>query len=373
MLEEIKYPLCPKSSYRWKTYTVRVSFKRLQERDATGQVIPLLSRENRPSLKDTMLFPQKYRMCSKEDLLFYVAYQEKLISITPENIDGFEDVMYWCGFRNDRDKCIKSLRQAKWKLHKPSDKPEDMYLSVCGRRTDKASSTVDFVPLGWYDILPEDVTAQAKENSWRLEVKDPVKEVSNIPEEAELYADAKCTATMMSIPIVFYSTKEEDGAKVEKTMYLDLRKLRNLHLLFEHGKTMYGKESACHTNLDLFDAMMAYGTFWVIDKMQDSIYLPSLPRPPRYSKGVLVTLSLSKDSPKNITTIHDVLHLLSEDTLKEIKKKFYPHIKHWSKKIEKEVLNRLGASKTISKFGPGVCLNIGKKLMCALPEGLMFL
>ena len=310
-------------------------------------------------------------------MVVIVKFGDRLVEVR-KDVKVYDHLRYYCGCHTDED-LLEALARARWCLDRTKENPKEWTVLVTGDRSPKLDRRIRMLPFGWYDVLPEEVTRRAQENCWRLQVLGPQDFPSVTPDEASLYADVNCAAALMSIPVECCSLRTEE-VKVETTAYVDPRKLRKIHLLFDYGKEVYGKKAACKNRLELFDTMMASGVAWSVEKKAEKIFLPVLEGPPGREKGrTLTTLSLKQGEDASHkahhqSLLHKLLHLLSPESLKKVAKCMFPHVMDWTKSHEKEIANRVKAAVGEGeRLGPGVVSKVAGELMCLLPEGLMFL
>ena len=192
--------------------------------------------------------------------------------------------------------------------------------------------SVQYFPLGWHHVLPPDVMDEARERCWRIRIPDFEECANGEGEHPDPYRSDGFLRTLTEIPVQCYSISEE-VVSLEKTLKVDLRDFRDMHVFFRYQEQLFGAEDrACRTVLDLFDAMLATKARWKVDSMEELIYLPCIRRPPedfyrivkiKRSGKVMATyrtLTESKEFLKLVRNLYPATYIrehVSADDLKE--------------------------------------------------------
>ena len=155
-----------------------------------------------------------------------------------------------------------------------------------------------------------------------------------------------------------------DGCVLKKTLYMDLRDLRNLIPYFEHSTLIYGVHKGCSNILQLFDAMRLFQGQWFFDSKRDLIFLPCLPCVG--DKGVGVHRLPVYGPREHITNIEDVLSWTSREERRAFLKKQLPESKV---DAEVELAKRFKAARSESAgpWCPGRCIVKNNVAQCFLP------
>jgi len=316
---------------------------------------------------DIFLFPPLPRGIGT-NVLFTLSYRGFTLDITMDDICCIERMQYWCGCE-DKDMLGRLLKSNSTVFCLITTENKDsMYVTVKGKRLKPTQAPL--CPLGVFDVLPKKVLDEVKKNKWRIILGDPttaMQQVTKEPINSEQYVESRCAKLLRNIPVECYSVKT--GFR-EKTIHVDVCKLRNLYMLFAHSITKTtGLKRACMTNLDLFDAMLASGCLWSNDCDRDVIYLPVLERPPIVPTPFIFHLATKSDHEQHgyDQSMEDLFPHLTEECQLEVLKKVFPY---WQEQtgVVSELFRRLEASGSIGRFRPGQCITVNGHRLCTLPR-----
>ena len=192
-----------------------------------------------------------------------------------------------------------------------------------------------------------------KKNKWRVALENPDKVMQSRLDDTDssMYVNRECSSLLMNIPLACYSVIS--GERVT-TLSIDVRDLERVMFprYRSSGATPMSSiylakySEPCFLSQDLFDAMLMHGKLWYVDKMDDVIYLPRLPKPPQESSACLMEITLSdKDKEKQPKNLHTLISHMSDASLNSLLAKVFPHsdLNEKEKKI-KELLKRIKAS-----------------------------
>lgn len=396
-LEKRTSHLSPGYRYLWKQYHARLHVgsiviqSRRWGKKSLHDHLALLEKEKEKStrrhydFRDVMIFPSRFHQNKVNDILFVIVYRGITMSVRAKDIVNLQQFEYWCGCRDEKELALQLHHTStRWTLHRPTDSKDDAFISVRGERQvtpldrdDKSYNGARMLPFGWFDILPSDIVQEAKKNGWRTMILNPGKGTTireGTREAAELYANPQCATLLMNLPVAFYEVSKNSVRKVKETS-IDIRSLKKLAMLYQQSHYDHGDDEGCQDNLDLFDAMMASGVLWTVDKSRDVLYLPVLSRPP--NKGTqdgLVLLNTEtmddKVTQKQPSCLSLIYPDLDKDSIHRVLRYTFPFETCTREVHKNELFNRIRGKDNWCRFKPGVCITIEKQLYVIMPRGV---
>ena len=288
----------------------------------------------------------------EEDTLFYLCFPGQKIPVGPQSIEHYETFCYWLGVSGDRNKEEVIKKKGKWSL-KVLDSPGAFLECEITRPSPYRfnNHSVQYIPLGWHQVLPASVTEEARQQKWRIRVATPEECETGPSRTGDPYCSDGFVRTLTSIPVEFYSIGEDRGRK-EKTVEVDIRNFRNMQVFLRYQRQLFGEEKrACNTILDLFDAMLANKARWHVDERNELIYLPCIRRPPECFYRLVKMKRTGNQTPSYCTLteskgFHDLVENLYPPTFagEEVP----------LETLKQETVQRLKSSGSKSKkFNPG--------------------
>lgn len=311
IVEKKVSPFPPGYRYIWNRFCACLNFNSVLIETGQGRKLTLLEylRQTRSvyqdheekaeeEWKDIVVYPSTIEPNKKNGTLFVVSHHDIKFPVRSFNIANINDFIHQTGCWDERE-LVRQLRDnsVKWFVQRPSSDPNDIYLTVLGKRDFSLREDGVYMPFhseegekwplprmigfGIYNILPADVVQEAESNSWRIEVLNPGQDSHRRHEtvqESETYPDPHCASTLMNIPVVFRDISLH-SANIVKRKYVDMRKLRNIELIQIIGLFDHGSNNVCQDTSQLFDAMIMSGFLWSVK--EDKIYLPCLRRSPQ--------------------------------------------------------------------------------------------
>lgn len=308
------------------------------------------------------ILPHNFIQGSNEVLGWFM-YDNSYVSIHSKYISNFETVGCQLG-KLDKKDVENEIRHSQLILDR--ELKSVVIWSFSKPMFRFKNKDVPFFPLGIFHVLPDETITEAKKNRYRIHVGSYEEALPHTP-CASPYGTESSPAhfyALTHIPIEYYAV-ERDGCTLKRTLYIDLRDLRNLTPYFEHSNLMYGKQKGCSGILQLFDAMRIFQGQWFFDTKRDLIFLPCLPRVGNKRVGLHRLPFYGQNM--HITNIEDALTWTSREERLRFLKKHFPDSECDG---EEELAKRFKAARSecTGPWCPGRCIVRNNVAQCFLPE-----
>ena len=334
--------------------------------ESRGKVIPLLEhlkhKYGKVDLAALAIMPHNFIQGSSEVLGWFI-YATSYVAVHSKFISDLDTVGCFLG-KIEKSDVEKEIRHSQLMLDR-----EEKSLVIWSSSKPMfrfKNKDVPFFPLGIFHVLPDENITEAKKNRHRIHIGSYEEALPRTP-CASPYGKRSSPGhfyALTHIPIEYYAV-QKDGCTLNKTLYIDLRDLRNLTAYFEHSALIYGAQKGCSNILQLFDAMRLFQGQWFFDSKRDLIFLPCLPCVG--SKRVRLHKLHISGKRTHITKIEDVLAWTSREERQAFLRKHFPDCEADG---EEELAKRFKAARSESTgpYCPGSCIVKNNVAHCFLPN-----